>query len=161
MTTDLTAALERMLAERAIERLMADYAAAIDADDPVGAAACFAPDGVGDYWGEEQGREAIAARLTEILDAFTATSHHLSNIRIELGDDPDRATAQSYVYAFHRRRSDGTSFHSWGRWVDELVRLDEGWRFARRSVVGVGGYEPGDPRRDRPFPGHPGRLERR
>jgi len=50
--------------------------------------------------------------------------------------------------------------HYWGRWVDRLVRLDEGWRFAEREVVGIGSIEPDDAGRDREQPGHPGRLER-
>jgi ketosteroid isomerase-like protein len=153
-------AVARLLDERAIERLMADYCDRIDANDPAGAASCFANDGIGHYWGEFRGPSAIAERLVEILDEFTATSHHLSNIRIEFGDDPDRATAQSYVYAFHRRRADASSFHYWGRWVDELVRTRHGWRFHRREVVGIGGYEPGDRRRNRTFPGHPERIDR-
>ena len=153
-------ALARLLDERSIVRLMADYIDRIDANDPVGAAAFFAPDGIGDFWGEHEGRAAIAERLADFLDAFSATSHHLSNVRIDFDHDPDFATAQSHVYAFHRRSGDGSSFHYWGRWVDELVRLDEGWHFASRRVVGVGDYEPGDPGRSRDFPGHPGRFDR-
>jgi len=43
---------------------------------------------------------------------------------------------------------------------DELVRVDGQWLFARREVVGVGGYVAGDGNKDREFPGHPGRLVR-
>ena len=40
-------ALRELLERDAITRLMARYADRIDANDPAGAAACFAPDGVG------------------------------------------------------------------------------------------------------------------
>jgi 3-phenylpropionate/cinnamic acid dioxygenase small subunit len=151
-------ATQELLDFRAIEQLMVRYADRIDANDPEGAAACFAEDGIGKYWGECRGRKEIAARLSKILDLFSATSHHLSNVSIHL--DGDRATAMSYVYAFHRMADTGDPLHYWGRWVDRLVRVDEGWRFAEREVVGIGSIEPNDAARDRAQPGHPGRIER-
>ena len=48
--------------------------------------------------------------------------------------------------------------HYWGRWVDELQRVDGQWLFMRREVVGVGQIMKGDPPPAEPFPGHPGRL---
>jgi len=149
-------AIQELLDLRAIEQLMVHYADRIDANDPEGAAACFAEDGIGNYWGKFQGRKAIAARLTKILKMFSATSHHLSNVSIQL--DGDRATSMAYVYAFHRMADTNDPMHYWGRWVDRLVRLDEGWRFAEREVVGIGSIEPDGAGRTRKQPGHPGRL---
>jgi uncharacterized protein (TIGR02246 family) len=151
-------AIQELLDLRAIEQLMIHYADRIDANDPEGAAACFAEDGIGKYWGEFRGRKEIAARLGKILKRFSTTSHHLSNVSIQL--DGDRATAMSYVYAFHRMADTNDPMHYWGRWVDRLVRLEEGWRFAEREVVGIGSIEPDDAGRDREQPGHPGRLVR-
>lgn len=149
--------IQTLTDERDIHRLMVHYADRIDANDPAGAAACFTPDGVGIYWGEYRGRQAIAERLAGILDAFTVTSHHLSNAAIDVAGD--QATSLSYVYAFHRRASDDSPLHVWARWVDRLERTGEGWRFARREVARVGrvsaeAEEPID------FEGHPGRLDR-
>ena len=138
----------------AIHELMARYAERIDAKDPTGAAACFTEDGLGVYWGECRGRKAIEERLTGILEAFLATSHHLSNIQITL--DGERATVLSYVYAFHRYADSREPMHYWGRWVDVLVKRDGQWLFARREVVGVGSI--GSARGDFDHPGHPGRL---
>jgi len=151
-------AIQELLDLRAIEQLMVRYADRIDANDPEGAAACFTEDGVGKYWGEYRGRKEIAERLGYILKLFSTTSHHLSNVSIQL--DGDQATAMSYVYAFHRMAGTNDPMHYWGRWVDRLVRLDEGWRFAEREVVGIGSIEPDDAGRDREQPGHPGRLTR-
>ena len=150
-------ALRELLERDAITRLMARYADRIDANDPVGAAACFAPDGIGVYWGDYRGREAIAERLTGILAAFHATSHHLTNVQIEVTGETT-ARAQSYVYAFHRLKDTFQHMHYWGRWVDELEKVDGEWLFARREVVGVGSLTPGVEGNPDDHPGHPGRL---
>jgi hypothetical protein len=153
------ARVQTMLTERDILNLMIRYADRIDANDPIGSAACFAEDGVGHYWGEFVGREAIATRLAGILDQFLCTSHHLTNWIIDI--DGDRARAQSYVYAFHRRRSDDLPFWVSARWIDQLVRTPhEGWRFARREVAVVGRVLVEDIQRDLNHPNHPGRLDR-
>lgn len=149
--------IRTLIDERDIYRLMVQYADRVDANDPAGAAACFTHDGTGIYWGEYQGREAIASRLAEILDAFTVTSHHLSNPAIDVTGD--QATSLSYVYAFHRRVSDGSPLHVWARWVDRLERTDEGWRFARREVARVGRIS-AEAEGPMDFEGHPGRLDR-
>jgi len=150
--------LLELVEARAIEQLMIRYIDRVDANDPVGAASCFTEDGVGIYWGEYRGREAIAERLAGILDGFVHTSHHVTNVATEI--DGDRATAQAYVYAFHRRTGTNDFLHYWGRWVDELAKVDGGWLFARREVVGLGSYTAGDREKDRTFPGHPGRITR-
>ncbi len=152
----MSISLQELSDRREIEDLMVRYADRIDANDPDGAAACFAPDGIGNYWGVERGREAIAERLRGILRSFNATSHHLTNLQLQLNGD--EATAQSYVYAFHRLRKTGKPMHYWGRWVDSLVRLDGEWLFAERTVVGIGSMNPGDPQSDQEHLGHPGRL---
>ena len=149
-------ALQEMIEARAIEQLMIRYIDRVDANDPAGVAACFAEGGLGVYWGDYIGREAIAERLGEILAGFTATSHHLSNVAPVITGDS--ATSQAYVYAFHRRAGgSGDYLHYWGRWVDELRKIDGQWLFTRREVVGVGTMVPDDAERDRPHPGHPGR----
>jgi uncharacterized protein (TIGR02246 family) len=146
--------LQLWIEKSAIQDLMIHYAERIDAKDPAGAAACFTEDGVGVYWGDCRGRRAIRERLTSILNMFLATSHHLSNVQIKL--DGERATALSYVYAFHRLADNREPMHYWGRWVDELVKRDGQWLFARREVVGVGSI--GSARGDFDHLGHPGRL---
>lgn len=150
-------ALRDLLERDTITRLMVRYADRIDANDPVGAAACFAPDGLGVYWGDYRGPEAIAERLTGILAGFHATSHHLTNVQIELTGETT-ARAQSYVYAFHRIKGSMEHTHYWGRWVDELTKVEGEWLFARREVVGIGSFTPGVEATPSDHPGHPGRL---
>jgi uncharacterized protein (TIGR02246 family) len=150
-------AVQELLDFRAIEQLMVRYADRIDANDHKGAAACFAEDGVGKYWGEFKGRKAIADRLEMILVSFTKTSHHLSNVNIKL--DGDKATSMSYVYAYHRMADSGEPMHYWGRWVDSFVRVDDEWFFAEKEVVGIDSIEPDGKELNHVQPGHPGRME--
>ena len=156
-------AIQELLDIHAIQQLMVHYAERIDANDPEGAAACYTEDGTGEYWGTFQGRKEIAEVLSVILSMFSTTSHHLTNTSITL--DGDQATAMSYVYAFHRMAGTNEPLHYWGRWVDRLQRTDEGWRFAKREVVGIGSIEPESFQADANspisvHPGHPGRLQR-
>ncbi len=48
--------------------------------------------------------------------------------------------------------------HYWGRWVDELKKVDGAWKFKRREVVGIGSIARGSD--DLDHPGHPGRMSR-
>ncbi|MFC1821500.1 nuclear transport factor 2 family protein [Thermodesulfobacteriota bacterium] len=152
-------AIQELLDKQAITELMIRYAERIDANDPEGAAACFAEDGVGDYWGAYRGRKEIAARLATILDDYSATTHQLTNANIMV--DGNKATAMSYVYAFHRM-ADGTgeTLDYWGRWFDKLVKTDEGWLFSEKKVVGVDHIPPKSSKQKFSLPGHPGRLQR-
>ena len=151
--------IQELLDIHAIEQLMVRYADRIDADDPEGAAACYTEDGIGKYWGTFQGRQEISEVLSVILSMFSATSHHLSNMKINI--EGDQATAMSYVYAFHRMADTDEPLHYWGRWVDRLKKTDEGWLFAEREVVGVGSIAPEHAQSAiTDLPGHPGRLQR-
>ena len=149
--------VQQLIDKQEIHELMAHYAERIDAKDPAGAAACFATDGIGVYWGNYEGPEAIAERLTAILDQFTVTSHHLSNVQIKR--DGERATAMSYVYSFHRLVGNDEPMHYWGRWIDALRKDFGRWHFTHREVVDVGrvGTEEGDPAS---FPDTPGGSSR-
>jgi uncharacterized protein (TIGR02246 family) len=149
------AKLQTLLDKQEIYELMVRYTDRIDANDPEGAAACFTPDCIGVYGPICQGRKEVADFLGTTLLKFLATSHYLSNVNIKV--DGDRATAMSYIQTFHRMNNKETMF-TYGRWLDELVRLDGEWLFARREVRRVGSIN--HPSGDFIHPGHPGRLQR-
>jgi 3-phenylpropionate/cinnamic acid dioxygenase small subunit len=96
----------------------------------------FASDGVLEVEGDSvyRGPGAIRAFVTGTgrdLAAGTGVPrirHHVSNVLIEV-EGPDRAGARSYFLAVTDRGVD-----HWGRYRDELVRVGDGWRFARRRV---------------------------
>jgi hypothetical protein len=70
------------------------------------------------------------------LSALAGTSHHLSNIDIDV-IDADTAEAFSYLMAWHVL-PDGNEFIVYGRYVDALVRTTEGWRFRSRRMLVAG-----------------------
>lgn len=84
-----------------------------------------------------RGRDEIQALAAAVVSRYRATSHHLSNVRIEpLAEGCLRAT--SYVYAWHEPATPGEDLHIWARYIDEL-RFEEGrWRIAHRRLEVAG-----------------------
>jgi ketosteroid isomerase-like protein len=128
---------------RLITETLLDYCEHVDRNDPATLVAkVFAEDGAFELGSGRAvvGREQLAAMFAKTLCAFTATSHHLSNVRIELEGD-DRARSTAYVYAWHRAL-DGRRIDAWGRYRDQLRRTGEGWRITVRhlSMAGTDGW---------------------
>jgi uncharacterized protein (TIGR02246 family) len=143
--------LARLIAEADIARLLHDYCALVDANRQPDVLALFTDDAVYDHGHGRtyRGRREMAT-LFAALDGNSATSHHLSNIRIRFAHDDrvsDTAHVHSYVYAFHRRTT-GETVHLWGRYVDTLVRREGRWWFRERALLAAAedGVEP-DPGR--------------
>ena len=131
--------LDEILHRHAITAVMHEYCRRADQNHNVEQAALFAPNGVANWGVPLQGRAAIAAFLSEALSKYSATSHHVSNIEIDFVDDT-HATATSYVMAWHRHHDpDLDDVTLFGRYDDDWVLLDEGWRFASRSLRFAGG----------------------
>jgi hypothetical protein len=76
------------------------------------------------------------------LSRFARTSHHLSNVEIEL-TGPDSATSVSYVLAWHQQ-PDGASRTVYAQYHDRFVRTAEGWRIAERRQLTNGTDVPWD-----------------
>jgi ketosteroid isomerase-like protein len=119
--------LNTLLAERAIERLILDYAALNDAGDWEAVAALYLPEG-------RMSRPAAPDDFIEgkdaILAAFRArparaSRHICANIRIDLNGD--RATASSQILLFT-----GHDAPKVGSYADMLVKTEDGWRFTER-----------------------------
>jgi hypothetical protein len=129
LRTESVDALARLLAERACERLILDYAALNDASDWEGVAALYVatgrmsrPTAPDDFI---EGREAI-------LTAFMArpprnTRHICANIRVTL-DSEDSATAASQIMLF----TAPDQAPMVGSYHDRLVSTEAGWRFSER-----------------------------
>jgi hypothetical protein len=62
----------------------------------------------------------------------------VSNIVVDFGPGYATATVRSVLYAWHRYRKERPDGHFFGQYHDELVRTDEGWRFARRELRASG-----------------------
>jgi hypothetical protein len=92
-----------------------------------------------------------------VLAQYDRTSHHLSNVRIDL--DGDRAEVVAYVYAFHRLVEDPDRlWHLWARMVDTLVRTEDGWLITDHVLYGVDSDPDWEKVSRDWYRGHPGRL---
>ena len=132
---ELDKALERLLDERAIERLLFDYAYYLDMNMPDEMSGLFVDECVVSYapnFGAE-GIEAYKKTLDGIGTFFTATSHHVSSVCVDFTAD-DRATVRAVVLAIHRytrERPDGLLY---GQYDDVVVKVDGDWKFKVRTL---------------------------
>lgn len=112
----------------------------------------FAPDARCDYGSKvREGRAAIHAFFTSAGGTTIATSHHMSNMLVEVTGDTARSHVR--VIAFHWHGADRAEMKSFppanqiftGGYEDEWTRTPHGWRIqSRRSaqlalVVGEAG----------------------
>jgi ketosteroid isomerase-like protein len=120
--------LDRLLAERAIERMIVDYAALNDAGDWDAVAAMYLPEGrmsrpsAPDHFIE--GSEAILVAFRS--RAARASRHIVANIRVTVSGD--MATATSQILLFTEAKQPPLV----GSYADRLELTDEGWRFSER-----------------------------
>jgi len=153
-------ALQALLDERAVEQLFHSYFERVDANDPDGAAAHMTSDVAFEVMiGERrEGRDRFGRALGRVLDGYTATSHHVTNLLVDL--DGDEGTASMYVYAFHRMASTGEPWHLWARIHDRVRREDGQWRISEHLVHGMDAVpmRPDLPRSW--YEAHRGRLDR-
>lgn len=129
--------IQELLDARQIEGLMIHYFDAVDALDPFRAVEVFTDDIEGDFMTGHPyvGRRSIARALGKILMQYERTSHHITNHRATIRGD--EASALTYIYAFHRMRGTGDTWHLWARHVDDLVRIDGEWRIRRRVLSAI------------------------
>lgn len=123
--------LARIADERAITRTLYDYAHHVDRLDVDAVLSCFTPDAEFDFgFGRVFAGHEGLRRLYERLDMYRATSHHVSNVCIDV--DGDTARVRSVLYAIHFRREDDSLIHAFGQYADEFVRADGRWLIHRR-----------------------------
>jgi hypothetical protein len=143
-----------------ITETLLDYSYFVDRNDPVSLVEkVFCEDGCFELGARHAviGRANLARMFAKTLAVFTATSHHLSNVRIRFtGDDSAESTA--YVYAWHLTVDGGRRIDLWGRYHDRLQLTAQGWRIANRrlSAAGSDGWHnpPFDPVERLPNPTH-------
>lgn len=88
-----------------------------------------------------QGSTDLASKLSRLW-RWRRTAHHLSNVEIQFSDQ-DRASAMSYVLAWHQQ-DDGTTAILYGVYRDTLIRTEKGWRISHRRQE-MNGSEPAFP----------------
>jgi 3-phenylpropionate/cinnamic acid dioxygenase small subunit len=120
----------------AIRSLMSAYGRMLDLRDYEGWADLFAPGGQwvgGDVYGAISGRADLLAFVTREFASTPPCVHMLGNMAIDL--DGDRATAWSRWLLIEQAPDGGMRMALAGSYSDALVRLPDGWRFARREVA--------------------------
>lgn len=121
-------ALEALLAERDIGRMIADYAAANDAGDWNAVAATYTEDG---RMSRPTAPDDFIEGRAAILAAFNArpprtTRHIVANVRVEVADRTASATSQILLFTAAGQPP------LVGSYRDRLVRTPHGWRFTER-----------------------------
>lgn len=122
----------------AIADTMARYCERVDEYDIDAVATLFTADCVTDYGpgrgGLVTGRAAVRDRIAAGQAQFRRTHHQLGQSLVTFDtDDPDRATAVTYVTASHEEW-EGRQWRAHLRYLDVLARSPEGWLLAERRV---------------------------
>jgi ketosteroid isomerase-like protein len=138
--------LQRMEDESAIQRILIQYGAFLDARDFAGYAGLFAAQGewIGGF-GTFTGPAAIRAMLEASFGApepgwiNKSNFHLLSNPLIEI--DGDRASVSSRYLFVTRNDDDRPAAALAGRYVDQFVRENGAWKILRRTAYGAIPYQ--------------------
>ena len=133
MDSDIVA----MLDERALTRLVADYAQAVDRLDEPLLRKVFAPDAVleGPGWRFE-GIEQICTIIPMMRDMFVSSWHATHQQTIALNGD--QATGEVYCAGRHLQKggyAENQVVTMIIRYQDRYVRRPEGWRIAARKEI--------------------------
>ena len=139
---DLAARLAELDDRREIESLVHRYCRHFDENEPALVGALFADAATVDYGPEFPpivgGPEVIASTIAVgFAERFAATSHHVSNVEIEL-EGPDTAQSVSYLYAWHRYVDGSPESELWGRYRHTFVRTGAGWRISSLRLEAAG-----------------------
>jgi ketosteroid isomerase-like protein len=140
--TDAEAAIRALVEERSVADVLVRYFRGIDAADLELAVSEFAEDAVAEVMTGKvvEGRDRIGRALGRILVRYERTSHHVTNVLVDL--DGDRAVCSAYVYtyhryAYHRMQGTGTTWHLWARIREDLRREGGRWVVAAHRLYGV------------------------
>ena len=133
----MDSALQELLDERAIRRVLALYAHGCDRCDTALMAGTYTADSWDDHGHvKADGAEFSRVMTQELIPGTTETlSHLLGQSLIEL--DGDEARAETYFVAVTRSTVDGVPMCNQlgGRYVDKLRRDGSEWKIAERICV--------------------------
>jgi SnoaL-like domain len=127
------AALQTLLEQRRIEKVLYRYCDANDTADEAMLRSVFHPDATDEHVGIFSGSIAeVLPTMSAMRKRFSATLHVLSNIDIEV--EGNVASSRCQVAAHHCYEADGQPYHlvAHGRFIDRLELREGEWRIARR-----------------------------
>ena len=132
----------------AIADLLYAYAWHFDRNEPEELGELFTDDARIDYGPEFPdviGRaEIIAAVGRGLNEVFTASSHHVSNVRIS-PDGPQEAEVTAYVYSWTSYRSGAPDGDMWGQYHCRVRAGATGWQISEMvlKVAGIKNFHRG------------------
>ncbi|MCU1514692.1 MAG: hypothetical protein JWO10_1782 [Microbacteriaceae bacterium] len=128
-------AIQELLDERSITRVLREYCRAIDRMDFELLASVYWPDATDDHGSFVGTAPEFIAWLRTLLPRHDWTEHHLTNVLIDL--DGDSAKVESYLLAFHGGPAHDArwNFAAGCRYVDRFERRDGEWKIADRVTV--------------------------
>lgn len=127
---------EELADKVAIREVLEAYAFGLDERDFAAVEGVFTPDAELDYTSTSAwvGTPAeVIPVIEKTLSNFPVCQHHLTNCRISV--DGDTATANTYLWNPLAMEGGANMLLVGGRYDDELVRTDEGWRISKRTFV--------------------------
>ena len=129
-----------------IHELYSRYSHAFDSGDVDAWVALFIPEGrFGVPAGPITGTDGLRRFATERAEQAPGMRHLITNVTLDATGGG--ANGRAYFLCFRLAGDGRLRLLNIGRYEDELVKTDDGWRFAARDVVG----EVPDAIRDAPF----------
>ena len=135
MTATAMTAAVRLLEEKAIERIIHDYAYFLDMNQPAKMVELFVDDCEVSYAPNfgASGIEAYTKTLDGIGTFFSATSHHVSGVVIDWVSETE-ANVRAILVAIHRYTRDRPDGILYGQYHDVVVKQDGKWKFKTRIL---------------------------
>ena len=123
----------------AILRLMNEYCYRVDTGDFDGFASLFEHGSFhvrGDPAGPLKGKQAVRGLLDNLslYDGKPQSKHLLSNVQIELDEDGQSASAQSYITVMQGLPDFPLQAIFIGHYFDRFEKVDGNWRFKSREI---------------------------
>jgi len=128
-------ALRALLDREEIRDVLFRYCRAVDRRDLELFRSVYHPDAVHEHGSHAQKGQDFAKLVVDSMVRFAATTHFLTNHRIDLRGDV--AHVESYCLACHREERDDekTDLVMALRYIDRFERRDGVWRIAHRLAV--------------------------
>jgi 3-phenylpropionate/cinnamic acid dioxygenase small subunit len=134
MTMPQDTSVER---DHAVTEVLVRYATGIDQRDWTLLASCFTPDCEADYGpvGAWQGASALTAFMAEVHEPCGHTLHRITNVTVV--ESTSGVVAHSYVDALVMFADNTSGIRAAGRYEDNLVETEHGWKIAHRRYTPV------------------------
>ena len=129
--------IQELADKQAIRDLQIFYAYAIDSGAYDDLGKVFIPNAVGDYGpaGRRNGLEAIKALCREALAPLSASQHINTSHQAQIHGDIATASCYLNVHMHKENTPGGDHLEMGGRYDDQLVRTEEGWRIKQRKLT--------------------------